>query len=93
KFDCPAAATPCYSCPMFVTTPAFLPQIEREVQDLEGQVELGEAANRTHWVEANRRKLTKLLPIRDFLRTGETHQPMGKTRREYSMQEGREQAT
>ncbi len=76
---------------MFVTTPAFLPQIEREVQDLEYQVELGEAANRVHWVEANQRKLGKLLPIRDFLRTGETHQPMGKARREYPVQENREQ--
>lgn len=87
KFECPAAATPCYSCPMFVTTPAFLPQIEHEVQDLECQVELGEAADRAHWVEANRRKLMKLLPIRDFLRTGETHQPMGKAKREYLVQE------
>ncbi len=72
---------------MFVTTPAFLSQIEREVQDLECQVELGEAANRVHWVEANRRKLTKLLPIRDFLRTGQTHQPMGKAKREYTIPE------
>ena len=87
KFDCPAAVTPCYSCPMFVTTPAFLPQLEREVQDLQHQVELGEAANRPHWVEANRRKVAKLLPIRDFLRTGQTHQPLGKAKREYTVQE------
>jgi hypothetical protein len=86
KFECPAAATPCYSCPMFVTTPTFLSQIEREVQDLQYQVELGQAANHVHWVEANQRKLTKLLPIRDLLQTGATHQPMSKARREYPVQ-------
>ena len=92
KFECPAAATPCYSCPMFVTTPAFLSQIEREVQDLRYQVEWGQTANHVHWVEANQRKLTKLLPIRDFLQTGEIHQPMSKARREYPAQKAAGQA-
>ena len=92
KFECPAAATPCYSCPMFVTTPAFLPQIEHEVQDLEDQVTLGEAANRPHWAEANRRKLIKLIPIRDLLQSGKNHQPMDKSKREYTMQERAEQS-
>jgi hypothetical protein len=78
---------------MFVTTPAFLSQIEREVQDLQYQVELGQAANHVHWVEANQRKLTKLLPIRDFLQTGATHQPMSKARREYPAQTTVEQAS
>jgi integrase len=92
KFECPAAATPCYRCPMFVTPPAFLSQIEREVRDLQYQVELGQAANHIHRVEANQRKLIKLLPIRDFLQTEATHQPMSKARREYPAQKTAGQA-
>jgi hypothetical protein len=82
--DCPAATTPCYTCRAFVTTPAFLPQLEHEIRDLETQVELGEAAGRSHWVEANRRKLIKLTPIAELLRSGQVHQPMEKHKREYS---------
>ncbi len=91
--DCPAATTPCYTCRAFVTTPAFLPQLEQEIRDLESQVELGEAAGRTHWVEANRRKFIKLTPIVDLLRTGQTHQPMDKHKREYTPQERGESMT
>ncbi len=86
-FDCPAAKSPCYTCPMFVTTPEFLPQFEQEVRDTEFQIELGEAAGRTHWVEANQQKLTKLIPIRDLLASRQVHQPLGKAKREYTAQE------
>lgn len=86
-FDCPAAKSPCYTCPMFVTTPEFLPQFEQEVRDTEFQVELGKAAGRTHWIEANQQKLTNLIPIRDLLNSRKIHQPMGKTKREYTVQE------
>lgn len=85
--DCPAATTPCYTCRAFVTTPAFLPQLEQEMRDLETQVDLGEASGRSHWVEANRRKLIKLTPIADLLRTGQMHQPMEKHKREYAPSE------
>ena len=88
--DCPAATTPCYTCRAFVTTPAFLPQLEQEICDLETQVELGEAAGRSHWVEANRRKLIKLTPITELLRTGQTHQPMDKHKREDAPLESKE---
>lgn len=84
KFDCPAARMPCYTCPMFATTPAFLPQFEREVRDTVYQVELGEAAGHPHWVEANRRKLTVLQPIVRLLQEGQTHHPLGKAKREYT---------
>jgi len=84
---CQAATTPCYTCRAFVTTPTFLPQLEQEIHDLETQVELGEAAGRSHWIEANRRKLIKLTPIADLLRTGQIHQPMEKHKREYSAEE------
>ena len=57
------------------------------IRDLETQVELGEAAGRSHWVEANRRKLLKLTPIAELLRSGQIHQPMEKHKREYSPQE------
>ena len=80
--DCPAATTPCYTCRAFVTTPVFLPQLEQEIRDLQTQVELGEAAGRSHWVEANQRKLIKLTPITDLLRAGHMHQPMEKQKRE-----------
>lgn len=86
-FDCPAATSPCYTCPMFVTTPEFLPQFEQEVRDTMFQIELGEAAGRTHWVDANQRKLTKLIPIRDLLQSRQIHQPMAKAKREYTAQE------
>ncbi len=85
--DCPAATTPCYTCRAFVTTPVFLPQLEQEIRDLETQVDLGEAAGRSHWVEANRRKLIKLTPIADLLRAGQMHQPMEKHKREYAPSE------
>jgi len=90
--DCPAATTPCYTCRAFVTTPAFLPQIEHEIRDLETQVELGEAAGRSHWVEANRRKLIKLTPIAELLRSGQVHQPMEKHKREYVPEEDQKTA-
>ncbi len=41
KFACPAARMPCYTCPMFATTPQFLPQFEHEVRDTAYQIELG----------------------------------------------------
>jgi len=91
--DCPAATTPCYTCRAFVTTPIFLPQLEQEIHDLETQVELGEAAGRGHWVEANRRKLIKLTPIADLLRAGQIHQPMEKHKRECSPKEYEKPAT
>jgi site-specific recombinase XerD len=84
--DCPAATTPCYTCRAFVTTPAFLPLLEQEIRDLE-------AAGRSHWVEANRRKLIKLTPITDLLRTGQIHQPMEKHKREYAHPEDEKLAT
>ncbi len=87
KFDCPAARMPCYTCPMFATTPAFLPQFEQEVRDTAYQVELGEAAGHPHWVEANRRKLTVLQPIVQLLQEGQTHHPRGKVKREYTAKE------
>jgi len=86
-FDCPAAKSPCYTCPMFVTTPEFLSQFEQEIRDTTFQIELGEAAGRTHWVEANQKKLTKLIPIRDLLQRRQIHQPLGKAKREYTAQE------
>jgi len=90
--DCPAANTPCYTCRAFVTTPVFLPQLEQEIRDLETQVELGEAAGRSHWVEANRRKLIKLTPIADLLRAGQIHQPLEKHKREYAPPEDKKPA-
>ncbi len=92
KFDYPAARMPCYTCPMFATTPQFLPQFEQEVRDTAYQVELGEAARHPHWVEANRRKLTVLQPVVDLLRQGQTHHPMGKAKREYTIPERAERA-
>jgi hypothetical protein len=86
-FDCPAAQSPCYTCPMLVTTPEFLPQFEQESRETTFQIELGEAAGRTHWVEANPRKLTKLIPIGDLLQSRQIHQPLGKAKREYPTQE------
>ncbi len=84
SFECPAARMPCYTCHAFVTTPAFLDQFEREIHDTEQQIELGEAAGRPHWVEANRRKLTVLQPIVSLLRQGALHQPMDKNFRQSS---------
>jgi integrase len=89
KFDCPAARMPCYTCPMFATTPQFLPQFLHEVRDTEYQVELGQAAGHPHWVEANRRKLTVLQPIVQLLQEGQTHHPLGKTTREYAAEQVR----
>jgi integrase len=84
KFDCPAAHIPCYRCPMFVTTPAFLPQFAHERQDTIELIAIGEAAGRPHWVEANRRKLETLEQILATLEQGHLHQPMGKAKREYT---------
>jgi integrase len=84
KFDCPAAHIPCYRCPMFVTTPAFLPQFAHERQDTIALIAIGEAAGRSHWVEANRRKLETLDQILATLEDGQLHQPMGKAKREYA---------
>jgi len=57
------------------------------VRDTAYQIELGEAAGRPHWVEANQRKLTVLQPIVQMLQQGQTHHPLGKAKREYSDEE------
>ena len=88
KFDCPAAHIPCYSCAMFVTTPAFLAQFEHEQRETIELIQIGEAAGRTHWVEANHRKLEKLERIIATLDAGRVHQPLGKAKREYQPGEG-----
>lgn len=87
NFDCPAADTPCYRCHCFVTTPEFLPQFEKEINDTNFQIELGEKSGHQHWVDANRRKLPVLTNIVNSLKEGVTHQPMEKHKREYSLEE------
>lgn len=87
NFDCPAADTPCYRCHCFVTTPEFLPQFEKEINDTNFQIELGEKSGHQHWVDANRRKLPVLTNIVNTLKEGVTHQPMEKHKREYSVEE------
>jgi hypothetical protein len=77
KFECKYAEIPCWTCPAAVITPDFLPQIQRQRQDVLLQIEIGTQTGRTHWVEANQRKLAMIEPVIDVLTEGKVQGEIG----------------
>ena len=58
-------------------TPDYLPQIQRQRQDVLLQIEIGTQTGRTHWVEANQRKLALIEPVIDVLTEGKVQGEIG----------------
>jgi len=87
KLRCEFQANPCHSCQSFATTPSFLPEFRQQREDILIQIDLGNAAGRSHWVEKNQRLLEPINKIIDVLEQDRLHSPLGKLGREYSNEE------
>jgi hypothetical protein len=87
KANCPTQDSPCYTCRHFCTTPDFLLQFEKQEQELRELIELGEKAGSEIWVKRNTQKLNRVLPVIQALKSGNLHDPAGKTMREYTPEE------
>lgn len=89
KQPCPAQEQPCLSCRNLCTTPAFLPEFERQIAGTQELIAEGKARGRVLWVDKNTTLLGRLDGVAQALRDQKTHHTAGKRGREYVGEERR----
>ncbi|MFA9377024.1 MAG: tyrosine-type recombinase/integrase [Lachnotalea sp.] len=83
KVACTMQLNPCLDCTNLCTSVDFIPQYEQEICELKEMIKRGKELGRSIWVEKNEALLHRYEKILGELKTGKTHHPAGKERREY----------
>jgi hypothetical protein len=83
KVDCRQQFNPCLTCRSFCTIPAFIPQFESEIREIEAVIERGIVQGQVFWVGKNQALLDKYEAILAVLKDGHIHHQAGKSAREY----------
>lgn len=87
KQECKSQLNPCLTCVNLCTTPDFIPQFQDEINEIEIIIDKGSQLGRSVWVEKNQILLTKYIEIIGILQEGKTRHLMGKSGREYNVEE------
>lgn len=82
KIDCRMQQNPCLNCHSLCTTPDFIPEFKREIQEIQKVIEIGRSQGRTVWVEKNECLLEQYTKVLKTLEQGKIH-GISKTSREY----------